>query len=166
MAAQLCRLQVPVKSKLNAEKWASYLADYWDWQLPLLVQYGFTLDLKRNTIVCHDIVNHNSAIQYPDHVLHYLKEEVEHGVIVGPFTEPPIKHLHISPFMTRDKSSSDHRRVIIDLSWPLGQSVNSGVDSDKYLDTDFVLTYPSIDNITDEVLKLGRGCQIFKIGIS
>ena len=56
--------------------------------------------------------------------------------------------------MTRDKSSSDHRRVIIDLSWPIGQSVNSGVDSDKYLDTEFVLTYPSIDNITDEVLKL------------
>ena len=68
--------------------------------------------------------------------------------------------------MTRDKSSSDHRKVIIDLSWPKGQSVNSGVDSDKYLDTEFVLTYPSIDNITDEVLKLSKGCQIFKIDIS
>ena len=39
-------LQVPVQSKLNAEKWASYLADYWDWQLLLLVKYGFPLDLK------------------------------------------------------------------------------------------------------------------------
>ena len=27
-------LQVPVQPKLNAEKWPSYLADYWDWQLP------------------------------------------------------------------------------------------------------------------------------------
>ena len=97
-------LQVPVKSKLNAEKWASYLADYWDWQLPLLVKYGFPLDFKRSTAVCHGTANHNSAIQYPDHVLHYLKEEVEHGAIVGPFTEPPIKNLHVSPFMTRDKS--------------------------------------------------------------
>ena len=44
--------------------------------------------------------------------------------------------------------------------------MNSGVDSDRYLDVDFVLTYPSIDNITDEVLKLGKGCQIFKVDIS
>ena len=31
---------------------------------------------------------------------------------------------------------------------------------------DFVLAYPSIDNVTDEVLKPGRGCQIFKVDIS
>ena len=99
-------------------------------------------------------------------MIHYLKEEVERGAIVGPFTEPPIKNLHVSPFMTRDNSNSDHRRVIIDLSWPISLSVNSGVDSDKYLDTEFVLTYPSIDNITDEVLKLGKGCKIFKVDIS
>ena len=159
-------LQISVKSKLVAEKWARYLADYWDWQLPLLVKYGFPLDFKRNPVVCRDMANHNSATQHPEHVVHYLKEEIEHGAIIGPFVDPPIKNLHVSPFMTRDKSSSDHRRVIIDLSWPLGQSVNSGVDSDKYLDIEFVLTYPSIDNITDEVIQLGKGCKIFKIDIS
>ena len=66
--------------------------------------------------------------------------------------------------MTQDKSSSDKRCVIIDLRWPKGQSVNSGSNFDKYLDT--VSTYPSIDNITDQVLLLGRGCQIFKVDIS
>ena len=86
--------------------------------------------------------------------------------MLGPFRDSPINDLHISPFMTRDKSSSDKRRVIIDLSWPKDQSVNSGIDSDRYLNVDFVLTYPSINNITDEVLKLGRGCQIFKVNIS
>ena len=60
--------------------------------------------------------------------------------------------------MTRDKSSSTNRRVIIDLSLPIGQLVNSGVGSDRYMGTDFVLTYPSVDNITDEVPKLGKGC--------
>ena len=86
--------------------------------------------------------------------------------MLGPFPDPPFEGLHTSPFMTQDKSSSDKRRVIIDLSWPLGTSVNSGVSSDKYLGTDFVLTYPSIDNITDQVLHLGRGCKIFKVDIS
>ena len=101
-------------------------------------------------------------MQYSNYVLHYLKEEVEHGTIVDPFTDPPIKNLHVSPFMTGVKSSSEHRRVIIDLSWHIGQSVNSGVSADKYLDTEFVLAYPSIDNITDEVLKVGKGCKYSK----
>ena len=129
-------------------------------------QIWLLLDFKRDSSICYDIVNHKGAIQYPNHVTHSLKEEVEHGAIVGLFTDPPIKNLHVSPFMTRDKSISEHRRVIIDLSWPICQSVISGVSSDKYLDTEFVLTYPSIDNITEEVLKLGKVGQIFKIDIS
>ena len=59
-----------------------------------------------------------------------------------------------------------NRRVIIDLGWPIGHCVNSGVESDCYLGTVFVLTYPWIDNITNKVLKLGRGCKIFKGDIS
>ena len=105
-------------------------------------------------------------MQYPDHVLHYLEEQVEHGAIVGPFIDPAIKNLHVSPYIIRDTSSSEHRMVIIDLSWPISQSVNSGVAPDTYLDTEFVLTYPSIDNIIDEALKLDKVCQIFKIDIS
>ena len=68
--------------------------------------------------------------------------------------------------MTRDKLSSDKHPVTMDLSWHKGQSVNSGADLDKYLDTEFELTYPSIDNITNQVLQLGRGCQIFEMDIS
>ena len=41
---------------------------------------------------------------------------------------------HSSPFMTRAKPNSDRRRVIIDLSWPLGASVNAGIDKNAYLD--------------------------------
>ena len=159
-------LQIPVPSKLNAEKWTDYLTGYWDWQLPLLVKYGFPIDFDRHNEVCHTLGNHNSADQFPEHVSHYLQEEKQYGAIVGPFQAPPIPNLHVSPFMTRDKSSSEHRRVIIDLSWPIGQSVNAGVPAEKYLGTEFVLTYPSIDNITDQVLKLDKGCHIFKIDIS
>ena len=68
--------------------------------------------------------------------------------------------------MTREKSNSLNRRVIIDLSWPIGESVNAGVTPDKYLDVDFILSYPSVDNIVNEVLRLGKGCEIFKADIS
>ena len=57
--------------------------------------------------------------------------------------------------------SSDHRRVIIDLSFPKGQSVNQGVSSDQYLNTSFILSLPTIDNI-----KYGKGLLIYKIDIS
>ena len=159
-------LQIPVASKLNHKKWAVYLEKYWDWQLPLLIKYGFPLDFDRKQVVHSERINHKSATDYPDHVATYLKDEIANNAMLGPFKNTPIENLHISPFMTRDKSSSANRRVIIDLNWPIGHSVNSGVASDQYLGTDFILTYPSVDNITDEVLKLCKGCQIFKVDIS
>ena len=42
----------------------------------------------------------------------------------------------------------------------------SGANFDTYSDIEFVLTYPSIDNITNQVLQLGRGCKLFKVDIS
>ena len=56
-------LQIPVSSKLNPGKWANYLHNYWDWQLPLLVKYGFPIDFDRNAEICHELGNHNSANQ-------------------------------------------------------------------------------------------------------
>ena len=153
-------------SKLNYEKWAQYLTTYWDWQLPLLIKYGFPLDFDRTSDTNCEKINHKSATEYPEHVTAYLQEELNNKAILGPFKNPPIENLHVSPLMTRDKTSSANRRVIIDLSWPLEHSVNSGVGGDCYLGTESVLTYPSIDNITNKVLKLGKGCKIFKIDIS
>ena len=158
-------LQIPVPSNLNYRVWAGYLREYWDWQLPLLIKFGFPLDFNRDSVVTSHDINQKSATEYPDHVSVYLEEELRHQAILGPFNHPPIAKLHISPFMTRDKPNSENRRVIIDLSWPQGNSVNAGVPSDKYLGTEFVLTYPSVDNITQEVLRLGRGCKIFKVDI-
>ena len=71
--------------------------------------------------------------------------------------------------MTRDKPGAPHRRVIIDLSFPHGEAVNSNINTcikDQYLGTDFILTLPSIDLITDKVRKLGKGSLLYKIDIS
>ena len=39
-----CR--IPVKTQLNPDKWRSYLTQYWDQQLPDLIQYGFSVGLQ------------------------------------------------------------------------------------------------------------------------
>ena len=110
-------------------------------------------------------VNHASAIQNSDHVQQYLQEELTHRAILGPFTQPPFS-VHVSPLMVRDKQDSDQKRTIMDLSWPKGLSLNNGVTKDMYLDTPYTLHYPSIDNITAALSKLGPGAQLSKIDIS
>ena len=52
------------------------------------------------------------------------------------------------------------------MSWPLGASVNAGIDKDSYLDSNFCLTFPTIDDITAELRKLGRGSLLYKVDMS
>ena len=54
----------------------------------------------------------------------------------------------------------------MDLSWPPEQSVNAGVKKDIYLDTIYSLHYPSIDSITEALVKLGPAAQLYKVDIS
>ena len=49
----------------------------------------------------------------------------------------------------------------MDLSWPKGAAVNTAVQKDVYL-----LNYPSIDLITDSLVKLGPVALIYEIDIS
>ena len=65
---------------------------------------------------------------------------------------PQKNHFYsISPFMSREKPEFNNRRIIIDLSWSLSQSVNSGIDKISYLGTDFTLVLPIVDYITDRL---------------
>ena len=50
--------------------------------------------------------------------------------------------------MTRSKPNSDRRRIIVDLSWPQGSSVDAGIDKFPYLNSAFALTFPTVDDIT------------------
>ena len=161
-----CR--VPVKSQLNVKAWKDMLRGYWDKQLLLLhlLEFGFPLDFNRGSKLNCDYKNHSSATDNPRDVEAYLMEELQHGAIMGPFDEIPIPNCHFSPFMTREKSGSQNRRVIVDLSWPKHASVNTGIDKASYLGTEFNLTFPTIDNITGELKKLGRGCHLYKVDVS
>ena len=87
-------------------------------QLCEFLKFSFPLDFNRNSKLRWENKNHNSAIQFPGDVDAYLQEELKYQAIMGPFKESPIPNCHFSPFMTREKANADHRRVIIDLSWP------------------------------------------------
>ena len=53
---------------------------------------------------------------------------------------------HYSALMARDKPDGGVR-IIVDLSWPIGQSVNSCVAADIYDNIPFTLKYPTVDQV-------------------
>ena len=158
--------QVNIPSQLNPDTWDSLLSNYWDKQLPLLIRFGFPLDYDRSGNLISHNENHTSSKTYPEDIQAYLDEEVQYNAILGPFQDPPIADLYTSPMMTRDKPNAVHRRIIVELSFLMRNSVNSGIAKDKYLGTPFILKLPTIDTITNQVRALGRGCMLYKIDIS
>ena len=96
---------IPVTSNLNVDRWCFHLLDYWDQQLPDLLEYGFPIDFDQNSALTSTFVNHTSALQNGDHVAKYLSKELQREAIMGLFTKPPFP-IHISPLMTRDKQDS------------------------------------------------------------
>ena len=75
---------------------------------------------KPNTIVS----NHSTAKQFPACIQDYFKTKITHMAIMGPYSNPPVAGLLCSPMLTRPKTGCDNRRVIVDLSWLHGKSVN------------------------------------------
>ena len=136
------------------------LKGYWDTQLIDLLRFGFPLDIDRSSTLKCDNKNHSSATDFPLDVEVYLKEETKFGAILGPFVNNPILECRNSPFMTTENPNSLHRCVILDLSWLKGASVNTGVNKDSYLGTDFVLSLPTIDHIMSHVRVLGPGAHL------
>ena len=160
--------RVQVNFDINLDLLDSLAQDYWDWQLPLFLRYGFPMDFKGSH---GDLISatesHASARLFPEHVSSYLQDEIQHKAIYGPFDSKPFgEATHVSPFITCTKQDSEKRRVIIDLSWPAGASVNYFTDSNLYMGTAFKLSYPSIDNFTDRLRRLGKGALMLKIDLS
>ena len=82
-----------------------------------------------------DYSNYKSVTLFPEHVKTYLDEELSFNAIFGPYEKEPFSEMQFSPFLTHEKLNSAKHRVIVDLSWPHGASINDGVASDQYLGT-------------------------------
>ena len=145
--------------------WEEALGDYWDKQLIELIKFCFPLDFNRACDLGQYTGHHSSAVDCPNDIEAYIEEELQYGALLGPFKDNPIPQGHCSPFMTRSKPNSDRRRVIVDLSWPQGASVNAGIDKFSYLNSAFALTFPTVDDITSELKRLGRGALLYKVDV-
>ena len=131
-----------------------------------LIQFGFPLDYNRSCELIHEQGNHKSATEFSNDVNAYIEEDKKYNTLLGPFDKHPIPSGHCSPFMTRVNPNSDQLHVIIDLSWPIGASVNAGINKTFYLGSTFSLTFPTVDDITRQLKNIGRGALLYKVDVS
>ena len=156
----------PVHSDLNIQAWERLLESSPNTRLLDYLKFGFPLSLyNHESLTNKDIVNHFSALQYPSAVTEYLHKEVNLGAILGPFVDIPYHEFHCSPLLTRPKDT-DKRRVILNLSYPSINSVNDRVTRNYFDGQQFLLKFPTVDHINDQIKATEDRVLLAKIDIA
>ena len=157
------KARIPVKSDLNIARWRELLANYFDCAVCDFLEFGFPLDYSAHCLpYVSEYRNHYGARSHISEVSQYLFSECSSGRIAGPFVTAPMVDFMVSPLNTVPKSGSSERRILVDLSWPLGSSVNDGIVKGTFLGQPFDLKFPTVDDVCNLVLQCGQGALIFK----
>ena len=81
---------------------------------------------------------------------------------MGPFSKIPSKKFHCSPMLTRPKDLNK-RRVILNVSYPKDGFLNDNVDNLHFDGKIFILKFPSIDDICEEICSNPNEVLLSKI---
>ena len=127
------------------------------------LEFGWPVGFMSTTLPVFDLRTHRGALLFSEQVTAYLTKEISLGRVAGPFDAVSFTNgFVVSPLYTVPKRDSAERRVIVDLSWPCGTSVNDGIPSDSFLGEPISLSYPTIDSIVGAVISLGPGCLLYQ----
>ena len=105
--------------------------------------------------------NLKSATDHPEVVDIYLQHELSLGRMSVPYPTSTYPDMHISRFGVIPKNHQpDKWRLITDLSYPTGHSINDGIPSALCS-----LSYVTIDDAILKILRSGKGTILAKIDI-
>lgn len=125
------------------------------------LQHGFCLGFRPARRLKAAKKNKSSAFQNPKVIDDYLANEVARCRVAGPFPSIPLPNLQISSFGVIPKKGQPGKwRLIVDLSSPLGSSVNDGISSDE-----FSMHYIKLDQIISMIAKHGSGALKAKLDV-
>lgn len=159
--------KVTLESGLKLDEWQSALQHYHDREICAFLRFGWPIGYKANKSPSAVNVNHHSALAYKEHVEKFIKAEHKLGAVVGPFSAPPFTPwCRLSPLLTRPKKDSEARRIIVDLSFPEGDNVNEGIDITSVYGKDITYSLPTISDLAQRVIMLGRGAWMWKADLS
>ena len=118
---------------------------------------GFRIDFNRRHPLCSNV--RNLSTKNPDVIISYLEREVQLGRMSRHIARP--QGIHLSPIGAISKKHKPGKwRLIMDLSFLAGSSVNDGISS-KWSS----ISYVSIDFLLSLVLEAGKGSTLVKADI-
>lgn len=127
-----CRIQL--KSSWNFELLETLVTETRDREAIQYLKFGWPINYLKTQDPTPTFKNHSGATDFPDTIDEYIQRELGEGRLIGPVATPAFdQRSTTSPMTTRPKRESTRRRVICDLSWPLGRSVNDGIPQDSYM---------------------------------
>lgn len=122
--------------------------------------YGFRINssiLKQGTGIPK---NHKSARDNKDIVSSKLEKEISLGRVKGPFSKIPFSNFISSPLGLVPKKETGQYRLIHDLSYPKGDSVNSHIPEEFTS-----VSYQNIETVIELVQSYGFNCLMSKADI-
>ena len=156
---------------MNIQYLRSLLFDYKDQLICEFLEFGFPIEFTGDMSMFENfdkkslwkMKNHKGAEKFASNMRTYLQKESFNKAIIGPFKENPFKSgIKISPVNSLPKKDTSERRVILDLSFPKGKSVNDFISKDFYLGEQVELIYPKVDDFIQIIKQKGQGCLLFK----
>ena len=117
---------IPLCTAWNIKLLEMFHTDYEDREVVDWLTYGFLVSRNDSVAKIEPADHkHNGVNLFPQHIHEYIDTELKYHATMGPFAVLPfIGEIRISPLSTRPKKDSGKRRVILDLSFPFGNSVN------------------------------------------
>ena len=155
-----------ISTPLRADKWSKALAAHPDHAFVRYVcngiRFGFRIGFNRSSQLKSATTNMQSAFEHPEVISQYLQKERSLGRLLGPFEGtsdlPPVQ---INRFGVIPKGHNMGKwHLITDLSFPIGQSVNDGIDPALCS-----LHYTTVEDIAKIITEVGKGALLAKFDI-
>lgn len=147
-------LKIPIKTKLKVEYFEQMCKDSVHYKNVKYLKYGWPLGHDGKTIPNEPKGNHKGVLDFPDATREYIQSEKKKGRIYGPCDTKVFQGKNgISPLNSVPRKNDEHRRFILDLSFPKGKGINAGIDKDRYQGEEVVLRYPTVDDLVHLIMK-------------
>ncbi len=125
------------------------------------VTWGFHIGFSHHIRLRSAVRNHPSSLANSQVVSKYIKEEYLARRIIGPISNPVLPYIQVSPIGLVPKGHQTSMwRMIVDLSYPKGHSINDGIPKDICS-----LHYSSVDDALLYIITLGPHTQLIKIDL-
>ena len=160
-----CALLQGGSSPLCPDAWARLLTSHPDKAFGTYLTDGLTNGFRIGFNRCQPLTgvtkNMPSALRQHSVVADYIRKEVTLGRMIGPLHTNVVQFVHRNRIGVVLKGHTTGKwRLITDLSFPPGYSVNDGIDPALCS-----LSYVSIDSVAVVVASLGAGSLLAKIDI-